>query len=278
MNKIFVVLVCWALLAACGARAETRTSAADGKVMVRVPAGEFVMGITPEQVKTLVEKHGASPGGFDFEKPAHTVNVSDFWIDRYLVTNQEYKKFIDANPNYPAPDSAIEQLRALRWDDVTRTFPKGRDYFPVVLVSWFDANAYCAWAGKRLPTEAEWEKAARGTDGRLYPWGNDWASDKTASGQRGALDASPVGKFQAGASPYTAHDMVGNVWQWTSSLFEPYPYDASDGRQDPQTPGERAARGGMFAFGPAVSRVNARNKLEPNEKALSVGLRCAQSP
>lgn len=274
MKQFFVVAV-MCLVAACGPRAETRTTPADAKIMVRVPAGEFRMGITPEQEKTLVEKNGASAGGFNFEKPDHSVNVADFWIDRYLVTNEEYKKFIDANPTYLVPGTEIDQLKALGWDDIARTFPKGRDYYPVVLVSWFDANAYCLWAGKRLPTEAEWEKAARGSDGRLYPWGNEWASDKSASGARGALDASPVGKFQAGGSPYTAHDMVGNVWQWTSSLFEKYPYDAKDGREDQQKAGERVARGGMFAFGPAVSRVNVRNKLDPNDRAISVGFRCA---
>jgi formylglycine-generating enzyme required for sulfatase activity len=271
----FFVLAMLCLVVACGASVETRTSASDDKVMVRVPAGEFVMGLSDAQERALVETQGASPGSFKFEKPAHTVNVAAFWIDRYLVTNQEYKKFIDANPDYAAPDTEIEQFQPLRWDARTRTFPKGRDYYPVVLVTWYDANAYCQWAGKRLPSEAEWEKAARGTDMRLYPWGSAWAKDKTAFGAGDAFDASPVGKFQSDASPYTAHDMVGNVWQWTSSLFEKYPYHANDGREDLNKAGERVTRGGMFAFGAAISRVNVRSKLEPSDKAASVGFRCA---
>ncbi len=276
MRRFLILVAALGLVVACGPSVETRTTPADDKVLVRVPAGEFTMGLTAEQEKTLIEKEGGSADGFNIEKPAHTVNVADFWIDRYLVTNAEYKKFIDANSDYPVPDTEIEQLKSLAWDGVARTFPSGRDFYPVVLVSWFDARAYCQWAGKRLPTEAEWEKAARGTDARLYPWGNEWGSDKSAAGQRGALDASAVGKFPSDASPYTAHDMVGNVWQWTNSLWKPYPYDANDGREDQNAQGERVVRGGMFAFGAAISRVNVRNKLAPTDKSLSVGFRCAQ--
>ncbi len=263
------------IFAACGAQVETRTSPTDGKTLVRVPAGEFKMGITAEQEKRLIEKQRAAAGGFEFEKPEHVSNVAAFWLDRDLVTNQQYKKFLDANPSRSVPDIELEQLKAWSWDAATRNFPAGRETYPVVLVTWDDARAYCEWAGKRLPTEAEWEKAARGTDGRLYPWGNDWSSDKSAFGERGAQDAAPVGKFPAGASPYTVNDMVGNVWQWTSSLFEKYPYNANDGRENLQAQGERVTRGGMFAFGAAVSRANARNKLAPTDRAISVGFRCA---
>lgn len=262
-------------IAACGPQVETRTNPTDGKTMVRIPAGEFRMGISAEQERMLIEKQRAAAGGFNFEKPDHTVNVAEFWIDRDLVTNQQYKKFLDANPAHPIPEIEIQQLKAWSWDPDTRTFPEGRDTHPAVLVTWADANAYCQWASKRLPSEAEWEKAARGTDGRLYPWGNEWGGDKTAFGARGATDASAVGKFSAGASPYTLNDMVGNVWQWTSSLFVNYPYNAGDGREDLAKAGERVTRGGMFAFGAAVSRANVRNKLVPTDKAISVGFRCA---
>lgn len=269
---LLVVLVC---LAACGAQAETRTNPGDGKALVRVPAGEFTMGVTPEQEQALIKENGSAAGSFEFEKPSHTVNVADFWIDRDLVTNIQYKKFLDANPTHPIPATNIEQLMAWNWNPDTRSFPKERDTFPVVLVSWDDANAYCKWAGMRLPTEAEWEKAARGTDGRLYPWGNAWDDSKSASGRRGATGASPVGRFPSGASPYTVNDMVGNVWQWTSSAFREYPYSATDGREDSDQTAERVVRGSMFAFGSAISRTNVRNKLEPDDKAISVGFRCA---
>lgn len=277
MHKLAYGFICLGLvlLAACGAQAETRTNPVDGKTLVRVPAGEFTMGVTAEQEQALVQENGSAAGLFDFEKPAHTVNLGDFWIDRDLVTNQQYKEFLDANPEYPIPTSDIEQLKAWSWDPDTRSFPQGRATFPVVLVSWDDANAYCEWADMRLPTEAEWEKAARGTDGRLYPWGNTWDETKSASGRRGATDASPVGRFPSGASPYTVNDMVGNVWQWTSTLFRDYPYNPDDGREDRAQNAERVIRGSMFAFGPTITRTNTRNKLAPDDKAISVGFRCA---
>jgi len=209
--------------------------------------------------------------------PEQSVTLPEFWIDRDLVTNAEYKKFTDANPGYPVPNSELDALKPWAWDQGARTFPAHRDNYPVVLVTWSDASAYCKWAGNRLPTEAEWEKAARGSDGRLYPWGNDWDSTKTAFGEKGARDASLVGSFPGGASPWGANDMVGNVWQWTSSLWKAYPYDANDGREDQGQEGARVTRGGMFAFGPAVSRTNSRNALDPGAKAVSVGFRCASN-
>ncbi len=265
-----------AVVTACGPQIETQTNAADGKTLVRVPAGDFLMGVTEAQEAELIANEGAAEGGFNDEKPAHTVNLAEFWIDRDLVTNQQYKKFLDENPDYPVPDIAVEELKAWSWDPATRTFPDGRETYPVVLVSWNDANAYCTWAGMRLPTEAEFEKAARGTDGRLYPWGNEWDDSKSASGRRGATEASPVGRFPSGASPYSVNDAVGNVWQWTSTLFAPYPYDATDGREDPTAEGDRVIRGSMFAFGPAITRTNLRNKIPPEEKAPTVGFRCVR--
>ncbi len=277
MKKIlYFLLFTLFVFVACGPQVETRTNPTDGKTMVRVPAGEFRMGITAEQERALIEKQHAAAGGFEFEKPDHLVNVAEFWIDRDLATNAQYKQFLDAHPTRAVPDHELAQLKAWSWDAATRAYPQGRDTYPVVLVTWDDANAYCQWAGKRLPTEAEWEKAARGTDGRLYPWGNEWGNDKTPYGEKGGGDVAPVSKYRAGASPYTLNDMVGNVWQWTSSLFSKYPYQANDGREDQSKMGERVTRGGMFAFGAAVSRVNVRNKFEPTGKAISVGFRCAE--
>ncbi len=266
-----------ALAAACSSGVESRTNATDGKVLVRVPAGEFKMGINDAQIRTLVENYAAAANSFELEKPEHIVNIGEFWIDRDLVTNADYKKFLDAHPERAVPDIDIPQLKGWSWDAAARRFAPGRENLPVVLVTWDDASAYCEWAGMRLPTEAEWEKAARGADGRLYPWGNTWDQNKTAFGEKGASDAAPVGSFASGASPYGVNDMVGNVWQWTTSLPMPYPYRADDGREDPEDSGERVTRGGMFAFGPAVSRANVRSKFAPDDKAISVGFRCATS-
>lgn len=264
------------VISACSAQVQTRTNAADGKVMVHVPAGEFRMGTTDGEQKLLVDTLNAQPTGFVLEKPAHTATVGEFWIDREPVTNAEYKKFLDANPTHPVPDTDLTQLKGWSWDSTTRNFQAGRENLPVVLVDWNDANDFCKWAGGRLPTEAEWEKAARGTDGRMYPWGDTWDKSKTAYGESGSSDAVAVGSFPTGASPYGANDMVGNVWQWTSSLLIPYPYNATDGREDPTKTGDRVIRGGMFGFGPAVSRTNVRNALPPTDKVISLGIRCAQ--
>lgn len=275
IKSVFIFLVGILLIAACSPQIQTRTNSIDGKVMVQVPAGEFKMGISDAQIKTLVDTQRASASAFEIEKPEHNVNVAEFWIDRDLVTNADYKKFLDANPTYPIPDIDLQELKGWSWSAQTRSFPPGRETMPVVLVTWNDANAYCKWAGGRLPTEAEWEKAARGTDGRFYPWGNDWDKTKTAFGEKGSMDTSPVGAFPGGASPYGANDMVGNVWQWTSSILKNYPYQATDGREDQTQAGERVTRGGMYAFGPAVSRANTRNKFTAGDKAISIGFRCA---
>lgn len=262
--------------AACGARVETRINPTDGKALVRVPAGEFKMGTSEEQARELASSKGAIAAAFASEKPEATLSVGEFWIDRDLVTNADYKKFLDANPEHAAPAIDLPQLKGWSWDAAARAFPPGRENMPVVLVTWQDARAYCAWAGQRLPTEAEWEKAARGTDGRMYPWGNTWDASMTPFGAKGTTDAAPVGTFAASASPYGANDMVGNVWQWTSSLSMPYPYQAGDGREDPNAPGERVTRGGMFGFGAGVSRANVRSKFAPDDRAISIGFRCAK--
>lgn len=169
--------------------------------MVRIPAGAFIRG-TNDRL-------------FD-EGPQHTMEVPAFDIDRYEVTNAQYKRFIDETQRR-SPDHFRN-----------RTYPEGKADHPVTFVSWHDADAYCRWASKRLPTDVEWEKAARGTEGRIYPWGNDmnllnantpmrWV----AIGQDG--DTTPVGAFAGGASPYGLYDMSGNVWEWTASWYTAYP-------------------------------------------------------
>lgn len=179
---------------------KSRLGAAPNK-MVTIPAGEFIRG-TDHRLPD--------------EGPEHKVTLPEFLIDRYEVTNLQYKKFIDATGGH-----SPEHFR-------NRTYPAGKADHPVTFVSWDDAVAYCAWAGKRLPTDQEWEKAARGTDGREYPWGNEFAAENANMPARWQElkqfgDTTPVGAFEKGASPYGVYDMTGNVWEWTASWYEAYP-------------------------------------------------------
>lgn len=255
---------------------QTQVNATDGKTMVRVAAGEFTMGTSDAQKARIGDQFGVNPTLLSNESPVTKLSLAEFWIDRTPVTNAEYKKYIDANPKQAVPFVDESAVVSFNWDKTARTFPTERGEYPVVLVNWNDANAYCQWAGGRLPTEAEWEKAARGTDGRLYPWGNDWDTTKANSSEQRNGDATPVGKYPSGASPYGALDMVGNVWQWTGSLDKPYPYAASDGREDAEAVGARITRGGAWSFGPSIDRVSLRNRFDPQTASLSIGFRCVK--
>jgi formylglycine-generating enzyme required for sulfatase activity len=164
------------------------------KEMMRVPVGKFLFG----QVMEELEQQG-------------------FWIDRTLVTNAEYKRFLDANPEHPVPFAQEDWAQPYNWDEQARAFPPGKSDHPVVLVIHQDALAYAEWAGARLPTEAEWEKAARGTDGRAYPWGK-WDQDRCNTVEAGIFSTTPVGQYSPGGdSPYGCADMAGNVWEWTAT-------------------------------------------------------------
>ena len=271
-----LALLCALALAGCGAEAVvTRSSPIDGKLMVRVPPGAFVMGTSAAQESELSKKLSLPPNILGAEMPQSSLTLSEFYIDQTPVTNAEYKKFLDTDPQRDVPFLLLPQAQPANWDRQTRAYPSARAQYPVALVSWKDASAYCRWAGKRLPTEAEWEKAARGGDGRLWPWGNDWDATRSNGAEQGLLDATPVGKYPAGASPSGALDMSGNVWQWTSTLDKEYPYQAADGREDPSAAGMRVTRGGAFLFGAAFTRAAVRSRFNPDGISLSIGFRCA---
>ena len=262
------------LAAGCRNRVVSKVNPVDGKVIVLVPAGAFRMGTSADQAAALAQQFGLAAGLPPGETPQATLSVSAFYVDQTLVTNADYKMFVDAHPGWPVPYLDDSLARSYNWDKTTRTFPAGRDAYPAVLVTWHDAVAYCQWAGGRLPTEAEWEKAARGSDGRIWPWGNAWDAAKLNSAEGGIGDATPVGHFPAGASPYGALDMAGNVWQWTSSLDQAYPYNSADGREDPNTAGLRVTRGGAWLFGAVANRTAMRNRFDPDSASLSIGFRC----
>lgn len=228
----------------------------DGASMVLVSAGEFMM--------------GDDTSGRNDERPAHPVYLDAFYIDQYEVTTSRYAKFWQET-NRPVPEYWSDQV--LR--------QHGRK--PVVGVDWSDATAYCSWAGKGLPTEAEWEKAARGTDQRVYPWGNAAPNTTLANFDRG-FDfkqygvLTDVGAFEQGKSPSGAYDMAGNVWEWVADWYDTNYYSKSP-KQNPRGPssGElRILRGGSWFNGPASVRSATRGRLTPSTRDANIGFRCAQ--
>jgi iron(II)-dependent oxidoreductase len=213
--KVLIVVFGWlfcvgSAFAAAQASAAAKQAPAAGE-MAQVPAGEFIMGISAEQIKKVVSNVGGQEKYLDPSIPQHQEKTGAFSIDKYEVTNEQYKKFVEAT-GHQSPEN---------WEG--GTYPDGKAKHPVVFVSWHDAKAYCEWAGKRLPTEAEWEKAARGTDGRLYPWGNKWKRRMANTIRSRKGDTTPVGSYKKGVSPYGCYDMAGNVWEWTTSYYKPYP-------------------------------------------------------
>jgi formylglycine-generating enzyme required for sulfatase activity len=236
--------------------------------MVRVEAGPFVM--------------GTDDGPAD-ERPAHAVELAAFEIDRLPVTTAQFAEFLsEVGPRNGAgqnlfdvddPDARIHRVGGRFAPDA------GFEHHPVVEASWFGARDYCRWRGARLPTEAEWEKAARGEDGRLYPWGNDPPDATRARFGVRPNDYLPVGSFPASVSPVGALDMAGNVWQWVSSLYRPYPYRPDDGREDPEDPGERVTRGGGHSSPADTLRSSFRGRglsRAPAAGHHNIGFRCAR--
>jgi len=270
---------------------------------VLVPGGPFTMG-----------SREGDEGAYEDEYPQHTAEVEDFFIGKYPVTNGQYRLFIEAGgyderrywtktgwdwrTGVREPDLSMigdEELRGsyavwlaqrppgkrdypFWWDDPTWNLPN----HPVVGVSWFEALAYCNWLGEitgrscRLPTEAEWEKAARGTDGRIYPWGSEWAEDRANTSEAGVGRTTAVGAFPAGASTYGILDMSGNVWEWCSSVGyaeAAYPYRADDGREDLERDVVRALRGGSWHLSRRDARCAVRDNYNPGLFNGNVGFR-----
>jgi len=244
---------------------------------VPVPAGPFLMGSTDEQVAAVVAD-GLAQKVADRERPQHTVTLSEYRIGKYPVTNLEYQAFVQAAGHTPPRHWEGDQ------------YPQDKGNHPVVYVSWEDATAYCRWlaeaTGKpyRLPTEAEWEKAARGDDGRIYPWGNDWDKDRLNSAEGKINDTTPVGQFSPeGDSPYGAADMAGNVWEWCADWFDEKEYARRAGQEvtDPQSPAQgssRVLRGGSIIHDLRRVRSAARLGNYPNLRSWDYGFRVAASP
>ena len=234
-----------------------------GIEFVRVPAGKFIMGSKED-----------NPLAHDDDKPQHTVELLEYWMARFPLTNEQYAAYI-GKEKHP-----IEG-----WE-------KKKDH-PAVKVSWNDAITYCQWFNQtyqwdlkqvgnlalRLPTEAEWEKAARGEFGNEWPWGNEWDASKCNSREGSPGTTTPVGAYSpAGDSPYGCADMVGNVWEWTHTLLKEYPYKPDDGREHPSAYGDRVDRGGSLYDDRRYARCAYRNFGMPSFLYDLLGFRVVASP
>lgn len=220
---------------------------ADEAFYVYIPGGEFAMGSTPASA--------VSPQ----EEPRHPVTVGDFWLQETETTNEQYGRCIAAGA-CTVPANTL-------WDD-----PAYADH-PVINITWQQANEYATWAGGRLPTEAEWEKACRGPEGRTYPWGEEPPTEELSNYNNAVGDTTPVGSYPTGASAAGALDLSGNVWEWVSSLDTAYPYDATDGREAQEAPGERSVRGGSFYYTQYQIRCAARTGFAPDTADQPIGMR-----
>ncbi len=228
--------------------------------MVLIPAGEFIMG-TNELLANIDEVNRYR------SYPEHKVNLPAFYIDKFEVTNGEYLKFTMETGYTSEAEEENKSWRLFFGND------PAKENYPAVNLTWDDANAYAKWAGKRLPTEAEWEKAARGTDGRRYPWGNEWTSGKSNTFEAGGRYRE-IGAFEGDLSPFGVYDTLGNVQEWTSSWYKAYP---GNKKRNPDF-GEkyRIVRGGSYAMKGNLYHIWDRTAY-PEKSLFGVGFRCVKN-
>jgi serine/threonine-protein kinase len=267
ISSIFIVFV----LTACSnnGQGSTMVSSKDGMIMVFVPKGEFMMG---------------SDEAYDFFNKAHSVNLDSYWIDQTTITNAMYQKCVSEDGCTPPYELGSETRESYY------TNSEFNDY-PVIFIDWDQANDYCTWAGRRLPTEAEWEKAARGTEGYIYPWGNnfptgnqanfadsssnfDWAEESINDG---FPDTAPVGSFPEGKSVYGVFDMAGNVWEWVSDRFGKYPSESVSNPLGPTSGDTRVMRGGSFNSPMVELSSTVRMEFFQTDSYNDFGFRCVTS-
>ena len=257
-----------------------------------IPAVPFRMGTPERDLSVLAKAYGGTRESYREESPQYMVTLPAFEIAATPVTNALYAQFVAATGASPLITWRGTQPPASLLDH------------PVVDVSWHDAQAFCEWlndlrfaildfrfaneegafvnrkskiANWRLPTEAEWEHAARGTDGRVFPWGDKWDNERVNTRESGYGTTTPVGTFPNGASPYGCLDMAGNVWEWTSTLDALYPYNPADSREDPAAAGRRILRGGCYANPRGFARCACRFRLPPTVRNEFLGFRLARS-
>ncbi len=223
----------------------------DGSILIRIPAGAFVMGTDDQEA-------------YENEKPLRSVALDDYYIGRHPVTNEQFQRFVDATGYEPFREDPGPS-------------PRPDPSAPVVYITWQDAFSYCRWAGLRLPTEEEWEKAARGEDGRRYPWGNTLGSRLAWHDGNSGGQVRKVGGRPLGASPYGCLDMAGNVWEWCAGWYGPYPGSVPPRSEDDQD--LRPVRGGSWSSGPGSLRTTVRVGVSPGplDAYANLGFRVALS-
>ncbi len=258
---------------------------------ITIPAGSFPMGTPDAERSALAQRYGGTRESYAEESPQHGVSIPTFEIAQTPVTNALYAVFQQAtNAHLP-----------ITWNGA---LPAQIHNHPVVDINWYEAQALCQWLSEqleqryRLPTEAEWEKAARGTDGRAFPWGNMFDPERCNTKESGLGSTTPIDQYQIGASPYGVLDMAGNVWEWTQSLQAPYPYHDDDGRNGleplanrrvprflqrllrtapehapPPVEVRRVIRGGCFANPEGFARCACRLRLQPERRTPFLGMR-----
>jgi formylglycine-generating enzyme required for sulfatase activity/tRNA A-37 threonylcarbamoyl transferase component Bud32 len=248
--------------------------------MVLVPAGNFIQGSSDAEINAAIQMcsdaySGLCPHSQDWftdETPRRMVYLDAFYIDKWEVTNQQFAAFVAAT-GYVTDAEKKGESQTWRTLDTA-----GRGKYPVVWMSWNDANAYCQWADKRLPTEAQWEKAARGADGRVWTWGSNWEAGRANTGDGGAGAVAAAGSYPRSASPYGAMDMAGNVWEWVADWYDPLWYSTSPTRNPggPLSGVSRVLRGGAFGNFAWEVRAVHRHSGGPDGYAPDHGFRCAR--
>lgn len=251
---------------------------------VTIPNGEFLMGSTPEEAdaaykEALLRSSLLEKRAFETEVPQHKVNVSSYQISKYEITNAQYRAFINATGR-PTP-------QGLQGQEIWKDDNFNKDTQPIVGVTWFDAQAFAEWIGTSLPTEAQWERAARGTEGRIYPWGNDYPKTRHHANYGKRYNRlTSVGQFPNGNSPDGIADLAGNVWEWCLDEFDTTYYQKNRNtiKQNPlnlhhrDVLKSRVIRGGAWDSGSVFLRSALRSHFFPLESSHTIGFRVVRPP
>lgn len=288
-GRVALALGALAAITMWGCGPDPAITARDGSVMVLIPKGEFQMGGQEEDVAGAPD---AALLTYHAERPLHRVALKAFYLDKHEVTNLQYRAFLEAVAGGGGRWDHADQPAEVGHEQRFLTEELTGDQQPAVGLNWYDAYAYCNWAGKRLPSEAEWEYAARGGDGyRKFPWGNDapdaddiwWANYRPNAGRDadGYRASAPVGSYPDGVSPFGVMDMSGNAEEWVNDWYSVNYYRASEGAQDPPGPAtgqKKVIKGGSYESDPIQLRIAMRFYGKPHDKGPRIGFRCAMDP